>query len=656
MSTGKKKCPLCNRKLVQVNGVYTCPDCGYRDPQGSTASGTSGGTDTRPSGSGSSGNRPSGSGSSGNRPSGSGSSGNKLKGVIVGAGTILAVIVAGVLLTFLRSGLSNIFNSAADAVEDRWSRTPESEASSAQRVTSAEEKTSQTGGGVQSFTLPKSALLTMLTEEVFRKPVNQITGEELNSIYYLEIYEYDDTDITGISVMLADGTELYYWVSGYDIDTADLSCLTGLEYLLLETGSVGYNTDWHSLKQLRYLSCDASLKELAERMDVSQLVWLHTRDTFGMYDLKILSEYTALEYLELEAGLLDSIEGISQAASLRNLWIEGGDRISDFSELYDMPNLEALSIESQGLKDIGFISGMDQLYLLELKGTDIRNINAVADCADTLQILRLDDNYQVSDISPVMACTGLSELQLWVDYQFDVPMEVPDFSAMKDLRILSLDGYDRFTNLALLPWLEELSIECPGSGDGEPLKKLTSLKTLRLLDMSVFDGLIDGVTAIDGLEYLDLEDSFIWCDISPLLEMPNLQGLNLRDAEFGLRPERMTVSKSLISLDLTKAEVDRLLEDGGWDYGGTDTVIPMQEVLDALAPCVPNLEWLYVPRHELDNLNFAEKLPQLVWLDISDNYITDLTPLIGLENLSVLLCEDNPIRSTEGLENVMVCD
>lgn len=684
MGTERKKCPLCNKKMVPVNGIPTCPDCGYRDPRGTGYSqGTSQGTGTAQGtgysqgtgnyqGSGASAgaqrtggeNKP-----AGQKGTGEKKAGGKAKSAAVAVwsvlGSVLAIIAAGVIFSFTRWGVSGALDNLSDTLK-RWTdkssesrQTPASTEVDPMEIIGSKENAEESGSRPDipqiSVKRPQSAFLAALTEEIFQKPLGQLTAEELSSIIYLDIHNVDETDVVETRVMLEDNTELYYLFSGYDIDTADFDCLTGLQYLFLETGSVSFDTDWHALKQLHTLSCDISLKELAGKMDVSQLYWLRSEETFGMSDLSVLSSYTSLEYLELEAGLLSSIAGISGAPSLRELYIEDGDRISDYSELYNMTGLEALSIESSGLKDIGFIEGMDQLYLLELKGTEIRNIDAVSSCADTLTALYLDENYQVTDISPVMDCTNLEALQLWVRYDFDVPMEVPDFSAMTSLRSLDIEGYDKFTNLPLLTGLEYLAIECPGSADGEPLRQMANLKTLWLRDMSVFEELLDCVASLDSLEVLNLEDSFIWCDISPVFNMPNLQGLSLKDAEFGLCPEKVTGEGSLVSLDLTDARVDALLEDGSWNYG-EKAAISVQEMLDTLAPFMPGLGWLYVPGQELDSLDFAASLEQLIWLDISNNYVTDLTPLTGLQELTVLLCEDNPIRSKDGLDHVLIYD
>ncbi len=653
MST--KKCPLCNRKLVAVNGVPTCPDCGYRDPQSGSAAYTQQ-------------NTPPGTGSGASttytrqeEPKKGKKSNTPVKAIVGVCGSVVLAVVVGVVISFVKRGLYDAMDSAADNIADRWAGESEAEP---KPVTEAEPETTPgsenpEGGKPQmsdkgvAYRIPQSEFLVALVEELFQKPVNQVSYEEINSIVYLETWNPEGTDAMQVSVMLADGTEEGYLISDYFVDTTDFKCLTGLQYLILDEGSISYGTDWHNLTQLQVLSCDTSMDDLTDYMDVSQLVWLSTRETFGMSGLSVLSKYTNLEHLELEAGLLGSIAGISQAPALRELYITEGDRITDFSELYQMTGLEVLSIESHGLKDIGFVSGMNQLQCLELKDTDIRSIEVLADCADTLTVLRLDDNYQIDDISPVMLCTGLEELQLWVDYRFDVPMEIPDFSGMTNLRRLSVENYDKWGNLALLTGLEELTLEGSGTGDGEPLKALKNLKRLNLIDMSLFEGFMDSVASLESLESLNLEDSFVWSDMSPVFGLPALQELTMKDAECGLMPEKLTACNSLVFLDLSDTTFDRLLADGSWNYGDEEE-IPVQEVLEAMAPCMPNLNWLYAPKQELDNLEFAKNLTQLTWLDIQDNYIVSLEPLIGLGQLRVLLCEDNPIQNTDGLEHVII--
>lgn len=655
MGAKNKKCPLCNRKLAEVNGVPTCPDCGYRELQ--TANTDYRSSDVKAA-------------VPGEPVKEKEKKGNKSQAgkMFAAIGSVLAVCVVGIVISFAKSGMRDALESAADALAGKKEEAAAAREESAGKGSAgsgeggksdensapADGDGRESGGKVQTYRAPQSEFLTVLLEELFGKPVGRISYEELCSIVYLDIYYLEDTDALAVDVIFEDGTDGTYLMDDAYVDTSDFACLEGLEYLYLENGSMSYSTDWHNLKNLWVLSCDASLEDLTGYMDVSQLVYLESGDNFFLKDLSVLEEYTGLEYLELNAETMSSIAGISRASSLRGLYIADGDGISDFSELYDMPWLEELAIESQGLKDIGFVSGMDNLQYLSLEGTSVKSLNALADCADTLTALCLDENYYVEDISPVFECTGLESLQLWADYQFDVPMEVPDFSAMTNLTSLTIENYDRFTNLALLTGLTELTIECPGSGDGEPFKALTNLRTLNLVDMSIYDSLIEGVAGLEKLEVLNLEDSFIWCDISPVFGMPNLRELDLEWAECGLNPEKLSVSESLTSLKLVHTTFDSLSGDGSWDYGSNDKELSMQEVLEVLSPCMPRLQRLYVPEQELEALTFVTDLSELLLLDVTDNYITDLTPLVGLENLVILMCEDNPVQSTEGLEDVFI--
>lgn len=656
----KKKCPLCSKKLVITNGVPTCPDCGYRDSAYSKATGAS-----------ATGFQATDSGSSGSGMSGSGQPVKKkgdpsAKWVVAAVSSLAGVVLVGVLIGLLKGGLSDLLRFMADRPDPGFSSQIAFDSDAVDSIRENQENRenqgqwgegSEAGESGQSprgenFFRPESDFLVALTEMIFGKPVDEITYEELYSIIYLDVYYWEDADVMEADVVLSDETRLGYVMTDYRVDTNDLRCLEGLEYLYLEK-SIDYGTNWRNLRNLRVLSCESDLWDLKDCMDVSQLISVRTDFTFSMFDLSVLSEYTGLEYLSMKIGHMDSLEGVSQLTSLKGLNIEDGDFLSNFSDLYNMTWLEELSIESKGLKDIGFVSGMDNLTYLSLEGTGVKKIDALADCADTLVGLSLVDNYQIEDISPVMGCTGLEELQIWVEYQFDVPMEVPDFSAMTNLRRLSIEGYDKFTNLALLTGLEELTIECSGSRDGEFLKSLSNLRILNLVDMSVHSGLIEGIAGVESLEVLSLEDCFAWCDISPVFGLPNLRELNLEWAECGLRPELLQTS-SLTSLTLTHAAFDRLLEDGSWDYDNYGKKIPMQEVLDAIAPFTPQMMQLYAQGHDLDSVSFVENMPHLVMIDVSNNYITDLAPLTGLEELLVLICEDNPIRSTEGLEDVII--
>lgn len=236
---------------------------------------------------------------------------------------------------------------------------------------------------------------------------------------------------------------------------------------------------------------------------------------------------------------------------------------------------------------------------------------------------------------------------------------MPDLSMMSGLKSLTLGNYDKFPGLADLTALESLTLTGAGFfGNAEGLgnmEKLVNLKSLSILDASIEPELLEMFAGAVSLEKVDLTDTFVWGDLNTLFALPNLKELILEEADFGLMLEGMPVSESLLALDLTDADVHRLKEDGSYDYGASNTDIMLGNYTEFFDH-MPNLTVLKVPEQELQDVRFAEKLTQLVFLDITDNYVVDLSPLAGLGQLKVVVCGNNPVNGTTGLKNVIVID
>lgn len=659
-----KKCPLCSRKLVERDGVFTCPDCGYR------VSGSADGPDgNKYSGFGSSGrNNYSGYGGSVYTPrsstAGGSAGGNggddkdkkkngKTLGILAAVMAAAAVLAASIVLIIMNvpgSGKGedgSKKNSAAQQEREKSTGKAAMEVSTPSPTTPEED--------TQSGFRPESDMMIELVEIIFDKDLKDITREELDSIVYLDFYDIGGSG-KAVEYELADGSSATCIMSDTRVDTTDLKCFGGLEYLFLEDISLDWNTDWSSLSNLYVLECESSLGEIAKVMDVSQLYYLILDSEFSMgAGLGDIAAYTGLKYLALDCCYIDSLDGLSKAPELTALYIANGDRITDFEELYSMTKLEQLSIESSGLRDIGFVSGMDDLKEFEISNTSVKNIDVLADCADTLTTLRLHQNYLIEDYSVVFGCTGLEELELYVAYDFDVAMEVPDLSMLTNLKTLHIGNYDCFTNLKNVPWIETLSVSDAYSGDPEALAGLDNLTTLCLFDMSIEPSFLEPLEKAENLVYLDMEGTFFWGDSSVIFRIPNLQRLYLTDADIGLKLDTMQVCESLQVLDLEGTTFHRLREDGSWDYGAGQTWILLADNLEFFS-FFPNLLALYVPEQELEDLSFAADMSRLYYLDISNNYITDLTPLKDLKDLELVICPDNPIHDRTGMEDVILVE
>ncbi|MDE6924002.1 MAG: hypothetical protein K2P59_01895 [Acetatifactor sp.] len=675
MEERKNRCPLCNKMLVIKDGVPACPDCGYRDPYRSGESQT-GDSQQQPNYGGQS-QANYGQQSNYNQqpvpPAGNTGKQNNQTAIIISIVAIVVVLVLVVAGVFAYVGY-NVYREideelkTADWGSDSGSESYGEASSASDPFASSYPSSSSTASpGSQNsdvshlmFNPPESELLKEFVSQLFDKPAASATREDLNSVIRVEIRDIYDHNGTEITYELSDGTAGTCYLASARVDSEDFKCFPKLQILDLGRNSLDWDTDWHNLTSLTSLTCETTLRDLAGYMDVSQLTELELYCDFLMSDCSETGAYSNLEYLKLDCddhGM--ELAGLSQAATLKALVIEDGDGISDFGELYDMSQLKELSIESKGLRDIGFISGMSGLESLELAGTQLMQIAAVSDRADTLKSLRLHQNYSVEDYSPIFECTGLEELELYVDYDTNADMVMPDLSMMTGLRALTLGNYDRFPGLGALTALESLTLTDGGyfenAGNLAGVENLTNLKDLALIDMSATPSLLEAFAGVNSLETIDLTDTFIWGDINVVFGMPNLRVLNLEDAEFGLRLEGMPVSESLQELNMEDTTVDQLKEDGSWDFGAGNTKIKLgshTEFFDHM----PGLTALTVPGQELQDVKFAENMPQLTYLNISDNYVTDLSPLAGLDQLKVIVCENNPVHEKTGLKNVIIID
>lgn len=629
MSRDQDRCPLCSRKLVMVAGCPTCPDCGYRNPYQTDAPQRQ----------------------TNNQYGAQGGSRANNNGLVIGV-VVAAVAVIVALMGAMVAGGVYLLSTYEEPTADSQAKNG---------IGSGGRRGSDYSNGVadtdrQTAARPEDGMLTELVEAIFDKSLDRVTQEEIESISYLEFYELGESGTTVVYYILADGSGATYIPENQRLRVGDLNYFSGLTCLLMEE-ELDWRTDWSNLTELRFLRCGSPLPAIARAMDVSRLIWVQAESDLIDGGVEGIEQFESLEHLTIDADYVESIKGISKLQSLTELILTDAERLQDYEELYDMPQLEVLSIESGKLRDIGFVREMDQLVELDLIGTDLKRLDAIEDCADTLKTLRLERNYGVDDYSVVLQCTELEELELFVDYKFDVPMQAPDLSGLTQLKYLHLGNYDRFENLAKLTQLEELTIEDVGSGDGDFLASLTNLKQLNLIDMSVYEGFLDEIYKLSNLETIDLTDSFVWDDISIIFHAPLLKRVYLNDATVGLDVNNMVPCFFVEELDMTGTSLRKLLEDGSWDYHtqGRDGEIALQDIPEFFA-YFSNLHMLYIPGHELEDVSFLSGMANLTYLDVSDNYITDLSPLKELPWLDVVVCKDNPLHNREGMEDVLLIE
>lgn len=670
MKPKKSKCPICGSKMKDTDGNLMCGSCGYFISAGSSLSGA------YTTGSSASGNTFSGSPAAGvsapasgapqqtrpntysydedhraapSRREASGGVPNSFSRWYLLIVVIIALSTLGVMLPGLAGMLRNksaqsdvslpdappLPDGADDILEEMKKELAEEAQNADQTMT-------------VRYNLPESEMFRQFIGQVFGKDYSKVSADELEQIISLHLYDSDNY-YQVIEYMLADGQSgKFFYNNISSIPTADLRCFPKLEVLNLERETLD-SGDLKGLRKLWALHCGNSPLELKEIVDPAQLRELHLYMNVFSNSLFGIEAFTGLSHLSVDGNwYLTDIGALSSLRQLTSLEITNGDTIDSFQVLYDMPWLQKLTIDSQKLRDIGFISGMPGLTELTVQNSELKKLDALADCTDTLTKLNLSHNYQVSDYDIVSEMNHLTDLTLFISYSFDEPSRLPDFSNMPDLKSLSIGNYDSFGPLVNAVGLEELTISDVYTDDLSAIAGLTGLKRLNLIDMSLDPSALEPVMNLTGLEVIDMSDSFIWGNVDGLLKLPNLKELNLNDCTAGFDMANLETNESLKILNMNDMTL-KALDNGQWDYGaGNENNISLAELTDMFG-YYPGLEELYLSGAELEDISFAAGLQCLMSLDITDNYVTDLSPLSDLPALGAVMCASNPISNDGGL-------
>lgn len=680
-----KKCPLCSTKMEKVNGVLTCPMCGYNEsfgnssymttPSGETVS-TNTNTSTDTSGSSRSIYQNAASGQSNSRPyeqylnqqqAGNVSSGKSFAEITAqrqaaygketsdSSKTILIVCaVLAVAFILIFGSIIGIFftvshyDSPEDTAYDSDSDYPSANrAGSGRYSVDADDSDKDASTKKAALTIPQSEFFTQMMCRIFGKDKNDLTASDSEQIISLHVYEVG-YDYIAVDYALADGTQGTVYPASQKPDVSeDLTCFVNLEELYLENSSY-YDLNLDGLEKLHTLYFDGYISDIENAISPEQITEL------GLYNVHFsasgLSAFTNVESLYLDSSMLSDINGISELPNLKKLTIMDGDYIDDLSALYQATQLESLYIESNSLRDVNFLTKFDNLKELTIVGSKVLDFTPLAECTG-LESLYLLENYETTDYEFVKGLTGLKEFGLMTSFNFD-DSDMPDLSALSNVTKLYLGNFESFDNLKYMTNVEELIIDDGGYGDfgsSNSLLQLPNLRSLTLINGSISPEMLEQIAEVEGLEYLDFYSSYLWSDISPIMNMPNLQELRLDYASFMLDTDNVAESEHLRILDMSNAMISKYNTDQWADKED----IEAEKLQDALAK-LHGMEELSLEDLTISSVDFAAGMENLKMLNIMDNYVTSLEPLANLPKLQVVVCETNPISDTAGLDDILV--
>ena len=529
-------------------------------------------------------------------------------------------------------------------------------------------------------TAPKadSPLFHAMTWEMFQKEPSEISPEDLAGVRYLKVetsletdrvwYSFDDPYSEKEPVVQTASFGAMDW------EPQDAAAFTGLVKLDLGSGLSRVRT-LKGLKELKGITAGnveiSGIKDMLD--DPAQITELQLK---GITSMEGIASFENLERLTVRDYPDTNLKQLVPLKSLNYLSLEDtvdSDsiistdkdkiRVKDYSAISVMCGLKSLYLNSDIIKDIGFIKGLPALEDLTLEDTAVISLASLSE-VPALRSLTLLGNNKVQDFGPVGTAPGLTSLS--IDKMTSQPD--PDLSSLSGLERLEIKGFMSISSIRGLSSLKELSIHNCNVDQADALSSLTGVERLTFYSVWNSQGNLrnlDFLKGMTGLKYADFTGNLdgtgwsgynylveVYGDVSSIFNHQGLEELYLDNGKFEINFDKIKENPGLRVLSLRNMELHKnyYVES----YGGMTSVwyddVKLGEHMDILSR-FPNLEELYLDSNELADLNFAAGLKNLKRLSLKDNYITDLAPLKQAEFLEYLDIRDNPVGEVGDVGN-----
>lgn len=507
----------------------------------------------------------------------------------------------------------------------------------------------QTQPAVEAY--PLGGILEAFAVQVFDRPADQLTDGDLAKIKWLEIQSGADARKLGYSfaVPWEDPEAELTWVSFprddfYDVDMSCLPAFAGLK-LLKTNGSIRAE----NLEGLSLLGIGGYFDSLEAVAAVTghpgQLRHLTMRgDTVSLQGAE---QFSSLEELNMDCDQIEEPKMLVNMKSLRSVSVDLYDRGMDFSIFGMMPWLEKLTISSEKLRDLGFVSGMEALRELHLTYGEFLTLDPLKGCAG-LEAVTVERCGEIKDMSALSGLTGLKRLS--IDLPYNCP--IPDLNGLTAVEELYLSGFDETGFLRSMTGLKTLILDgctVDKPSDFEGLVNLTALKCTSFAATARDYGFI---TRLPALEELSLRGTATYQDISGVFNLPTLKSLDIGGMQCEINFDRIQENTSLETLNMDKVKLYKNVDVRGGNgiYSVNWDDVSLKDNLSSLSR-LKGLRSLSLRENELVDVSFASELAALEEFDFTDNYVTDLAPLSGLKMLKQVSCAENPVSNYEVLKS-----
>ncbi len=388
---------------------------------------------------------------------------------------------------------------------------------------------------------------------------------------------------------------------------------------------------------------------------ISVLYMLDTLSLSGnsITDVSPLKNLGGLEQLDLSGNQIRDVSALSSLGSLRSLKLNDNP-LTDCSPLCRLGNLRSLQlagtpVSEESLKMLAealpacairytreetdeiiysgerFPADVKELILRHRSLQDISGLEVFSE----LRVLDLSGN-QISDIRPLMKLAALEKLNLSENEISDLRPLI----GLPEIRILDVSNNQirETSTVGALKKLEELNLSGNPVSDFTGLEKLGSLRILNLQNTGVRDAVLPGLSAIKGLQNLDLRGN------------SGLSDKAIGALQYALKGCTIVTPSLIYEIDFCGHHVRSNERKLSFPKGGISDLSGLERMT--------SLEELDLSGNEIEGLYLFEMSPSrtvLRKLNLEDNRITDILPLCGCSMLEELDLSGNQIGAVIGL-------
>ncbi len=537
---------------------------------------------------------------------------------------------------------------------------------------------------------PLSGLTNLTVLELGNNQINDITPlaglVNLQSLGLGSNQISDLTTLAGLTSLQA----LTMW-SNQISDLSPLSGLTNLQILRIGGNQINNLTPLASLTGL--VELDAGSNQISDLTPLAGLVNLQNLYMYNnqISDLTPLAGLPSLQWLGLGSNQIINLSPLAGLTSLKSI-DAGNNQISDLTPLSGLISLNQLNFYSNQITDISPLAGLTNLNWLSLNsnqignqlapltglnnlyGVDLGN-NQISDISQlagmtNLQYLGLASNLMDNNLVPLTGLTGLQTLDLSSNHISDLTL----IGGMTNLRSLYLNSNqigNQLAPLAGLANLQQLALNFNQISDISLLAGLSNLFWLDLGNNQISD--ISPVAGMTTLVWLHLNNNQI-SHLTSLAGLTNLTGLSLENNEISdiqplvnnpglaeydivwLNGNALNQTSANVYIPALQARGVNVVWDGcvAVNFPDANLEAAVREALNKPTGIIKSTElanlWnLNASNRGIINLSGLEYCTNLNQLDLRDNQISDIEPLVnnsGLATDDIVWLNGNPLSQT----------